>query len=189
MFSIFNILFALIESDITNKVFVIEKDNSLIVKLYPFKSSKYNIHLTVDKQVEIQNIKTDVNGITRIINETYTIYYTPETDNISYCFKDNYDEDDIHNIKLLDIYIYQDVNNVYLTDMRQLGGGLKNDTKPDYDLLDIGHVDGRPYRKANTLIITMPKKYEPFKEQILAAVDKYKVGEDYSIVFFEDEEE
>ena len=182
-------LFYYIESDITNKVFVIEKDNSLIVKLYPFKSSKYNIHLTVDKQLEIQNIKTDVNGVTRIINETYTIYYTPETDSISHCFKDNYDENNGANIKLLDIYIYQDVNNVYLTDMRQLGGGIRNDAKPDYDLLDIGHVDGRPYRKANTLIITMPKKYEPYKEQILAAIEKYKVGEDYSIIFFEDNEE
>ena len=50
-------------ADYIEKVFVIEKDNSLIVKLYPFKSSKHNIYLTVDKQVEIQNIKTDMKHI------------------------------------------------------------------------------------------------------------------------------
>ena len=178
-----------IESDITNKVFVIEKDNSLIVKLYPFKSSKYNLNLKVDKQLEIPNIKTDVNGITRIVNEIYTVYYDLNSDNIAYCYQDSFDESDDSKIKLLDIDIYQDVDNVYLTDMRQLGGGLRTDVKADYDLLDIGHVDGRPYREANTLIITMPKKYESHKQQILDALDKYKVGESYSVIFFEDNED
>jgi hypothetical protein len=72
--------------------------------------------------------------------------------------------------------------------MRQLGGGLIEEAKDDYDLLDIGHSNGRPYRKSNTLIITMPKKYEQYKDKILQALDKYKVGEDYPVLFFEDEE-
>jgi hypothetical protein len=72
--------------------------------------------------------------------------------------------------------------------MRQLGGGLRKDAKDDYDLLDIGHINGRPYRQGNTLIITMPKKYEPYKDRILEALEKYKVGEDYPVIFFEDKE-
>jgi hypothetical protein len=72
--------------------------------------------------------------------------------------------------------------------MRQLGGGLVEDTIDDFELLDIGHINGRPYRKGNTLIVTLPKKYEPYKDMILNAINKYKVGEDYPIVFFEDEE-
>ena len=178
-----------IESDITHKIFAIEKDNSLIIKLYPFKSSKHNIDIKVDKTLEIPDIKTDVNGVTRIINEMYTIYYDTETEELGYKYSDNYDENVSNHIKLLDLNIYQDINNVYLTDMRQLGGGLKNDAKDDYDLLDIGHINGRPYRKGNTLIITMPKKYESHKDKILEALSKYKVSEDYSIVFFEDKEE
>ena len=73
--------------------------------------------------------------------------------------------------------------------MRQLGGGLRTDVKADYNLLDIGHINGRPYRQANTLIVTMPKKYESHKQQILDALEKYKVGESYSVVFFEDNED
>lgn len=182
-------LFYYIESDITHKVFIIEKENSLIVKLYPFKSSKYNIDLRVNKQVEIKNIKTTVNGELRAINETYSIYFNPTTEELGYCIKDDFETVDKTNVKLLDIFIHQDIDNVFLTDMRQLGGGLRKDSKPDYDLLDIGHIDGRPYRKANTLIITMPKKYEPYKDQILAAINKYKIGEDYPVIFFKDDEE
>ena len=178
-----------IESDISNKVFIIEKDNSLIVKLYPFKSSKYNINLKVDKQLTIPNIKTDVNGKTRIINETYTIYYDLKNDNIAYCYNSNFDSTNVFHVKLLDIYIFQSIDKVFLTDMRQLGGGLRSDAKADYDLMDIGHINGRPYRKTNTLVITMPKKYESHKQQILEALDKYKIGESYSVVFFEDEED
>jgi hypothetical protein len=35
----------------------------------------------------------------------------------------------------------------------------------------------------------MPKKYESHKQQILDALEKYKVGESYSVVFFEDNED
>ena len=178
-----------IESDITHKLFIIEKDNSLIIKLYPFKSSKYNINSKVDKNLVIPDIKTDINGVTRVINETYTIYYDLESDEIAYSYNSDYDNTISTHVKLLDLHIYQDVDNVYLTDMRQLGGGLRNDAKEDYDLLDIGHINGRPYRKGNTLIITMPKKYEEHKDKILEALNKYKVSEDYSIVFFEEDEE
>jgi hypothetical protein len=32
----------------------------------------------------------------------------------------------------------------------------------------------------------MPKKYEQYKDKIIKAIDKYKVGEDYLVLFFED---
>ena len=176
-----------IESNIIDKIFIIEKENSLIVKVYPFKSSKYNINLKDNKQCEILNIKTDINGVMHVVDNTYTVYYDSKNDNISYCFDSEFDATAY--TKLFDIHIYQDTNNVFLTDMRQLGGGLKYDAKEDYNLLDIGHIDGRPYRQADTLIITMPKKYEPYKQQILDAIDKYKIGESYSVIFFEDNDE
>ena len=176
-----------IESDITNKLFVIEEDNSLIIKLYPFKSSKHNLDLKVDCTATIKEIKTDVNGIMRIINELYTIFYNKETSKLEYVFKEKFVEDE-NKVKIFDLNIYQSVDNVFLTDMRQLGGGLRKDAKDDYDLLDIGHINGRPYRQGNTLIITMPKKYEPYKDRILEALEKYKVGEDYPVIFFEDKE-
>ena len=178
-----------IESDITNKIFVVEKDNDLLIKLYPFKSSKYNINIKTDKNVSIKDFKTDVNGIIRAINEEYIIYYHLKEDKLLFSLKDNYEEDNVDYIKIMDLKIEQEVDNTFLSDMRQLGGGLIKEAKDDYDLLDIGHINGRPYRQSNTLIITMPKKYEPYKDKIQAAINKYKVAEDYLVLFFEDEEE
>ena len=177
-----------IESDITHKLFVVEEDNSLVVKLYPFKSSNRNINLTTDLTLTIENIKTDVNGVMRAINEIYILYIDIETGKFQYALDNEYEDLKKH-IKIAEIDIHQSIDNTFITDMRQLGGGLVKDAKNDYDLLDIGHMDGRPYRKTNTLIITMPKKYEPYKDKILSALEKYKVGEDYPILFFEDDKE
>ena len=182
-------IFYYIESDITHKLFTIENDNELLVKLYPFKSSKYNIDLKTELTATIKNIKTDVNGISRIINESYVLYIDKTTNKMLYSYKDNYDSKNNDYIKLVDIDVYQDTDNVYLTDMRQLGGGLSNEAKNDYDLLDIGHVNGRPYRKGNTLIVTMPKKYESHKQLIQETLEKYKIGEDFVVLFFEDKED
>jgi hypothetical protein len=180
-------LFYYIESDITHKLFTIEKDNELLIKLYPFKSSKHNINLTVDLNVTIENIKTDSNGIMRIINEIYIVFLDLNDYSLHYLIDSEYEEKE-NIIKIAEIDVRQAIDNTFLTDMRQLGGGLSKEAKNDYDLLDIGHIDGRPYRKSNTLIIKMPKKYEQYKDKILAALDKYKVGEDYPVLFFEDEE-
>lgn len=177
-----------IESNISNKVFLTEQGDNLIVKIYPFKSSKYNLNIKVDKTVIINDIKTNVNNVSRIIEAVYTIYYNKDIEELEYCLLENYDDTNTRLVKILDIEIKQAVDNTYLTDMRQLGGGLSLEAKDDYDLLDIGHADGRPYRKSNTLIVKIPKKYEPYKEQILQTIEKYKVGEDYPIILFEDEE-
>ena len=177
-----------IESDITNKLFVVEKDNSLVIKLYPFKSSKYNINTKTDLTLTIKDIKTDVNGVMRVINEIYHIYYNKITNQLDYYLDEDAVITSTDIIKILELDIHQAIDNLFLTDMRQLGGGLINDAKNDYDLLDIGHINGRPYRQGNTLIITMPKKYESHKDKIKAVLDKYKVGEDYTIIFFEDKD-
>jgi hypothetical protein len=174
-----------IESDITNKLFVIEDNDSLLIKLYPFKSSKYNLDLKTDLALTINNIKEVVNGVNRAITENFIIYI--ENNNLLYSIANEYEE--VYNkVKIAEIKIEQDVDNTYLSDMRQLGGGLPADAKDDYGMLDIGHINGRPYRKSNTLIVKMPKKYEQYKDKISEAINKYKIGEDYLVLFFEDEE-
>jgi hypothetical protein len=186
-----------IESDITNKLFVIDnvdKTDSLEVKLYPFKSSKHNINLLTDLSVTISNVTTDyeeadkTRTIKKVANETYLLYIDKPTMKLCYEVESLYESNDNHVVIAL-LEIKQAEDSTFLTDMRQLGGGLKNETKEDYNLLDMGHINGRPYRKSNTLIITMPKKYEQYKDKIMDALEKYKVGEDYPILFFEDEQE
>lgn len=186
-----------IESDITNKLFVIDNIDtfdSLEVKLYPFKSSKHNINLLTDLTVTIPNITTTTEDtetlqpIKRVANEIYVLYIDVTAMQLHYEVKSEYKEQSNY-IKIAELEISQAEDSTFLTDMRQLGGGLKLETKEDYNLLDMGHINGRPYRKSNTLIITMPKKYEQYKDKIMDALEKYKVGEDYPILFFEDEQE
>ena len=73
-------------------------------------------------------------------------------------------------------------------DIRQLGGGLPENEPDNYNLFDIGHINGRPYRQAGTLVITLPSKYKEYEERIMNVVKKYMVAEDYPVIFFEDEE-
>ena len=146
------------------------------------------MNIKVDKTVIINDIRTNVNNVSRVIEAVYAVYYNKDIEELEYCLLENYDDTNTRLIKILDIEIKQAIDNTYLTDMRQLGGGLSLEAKDDYNLLDIGHADGRPYRKSNTLIVKIPKKYEPYKEQILQTIEKYKVGEDYPIILFEDEE-
>ena len=64
------------------------------------------------------------------------------------------------------------------------------ESEPDnYNLFDIGHINGRPYREAGTMIITLPKKYEQYKDIIESTINKWKVAENYAAIYYEDKEE
>lgn len=175
------------EEDQENKLFLIEKDIDLHVRLYPFKSSKYGLNITKDLRLVIPFIKTTVNGVERVKNENYIVYMNLETNDLEYVFESDYKEEDEH-VYLALISVVEKKNDQYLTDMRIRGGGLPEDMHDNFNLLDIGHIYGRPYRQANTLVITLPKKYEPYKNEILEVINKYKVAEDYPVLFFEDDE-
>lgn len=170
-----------------NKLFLIEKDFDLSVRLYPFKSSKHGLNITKDLRLTIPFIKTTVNGIERIRNESYVLYIDTDNNMLQYLFKEDFESAE-NRVELATINIAEVKSDQYLTDMRLKGGGLPEDMPDNFNLLDIGHIYGRPYRQANTLVITLPKKYEQYKDEILAVINKYKVAEDYPILFFEDDE-
>ena len=178
----------LIEEDITNKIMMAEKDNNLIVKLYPFKSSTYNINKQTDSTIQISYIRTDGELIQRIREAEYTVYYIKAHDKIDYCYAEDYKESEEY-YKLFNVLIEQSDEAIEIYDMRQLGGGLSEDEEDNFELLDIGHINGRPYRMAGALVLTMPSKYESHDEYIQKAIDKYKTAEDYVAVFYKDEED
>ena len=180
-------LYYLIEEDITNKVLLLESDNNLIIKIYNFKSSKFNINKQADSTLQVSFIKTDGELVQRIREAEYTIYYEIENKKISFCYAEDYEESD-NLIKLFNVLVEQTSDAIEVFDMRQLGGGLSEDEEDDFELMDIGHINGRPYRIAGTLVLTMPTKYKPYEEQIRKVIDKYKTAEDYVAIFFEDEE-
>ena len=178
----------LIEEDITNKIMMAEQDNNLIVKLYGFKSSTYNINKQIDSTIQISYIRTDGELVQRIREAEYTVYYIKANDRIDYCYAEDYKESEEY-YKLFNIIIEQSDDAIEVYDMRQLGGGLSEDEEDNFELLDIGHINGRPYRIAGSLVLTMPSKYESHDEYIQKAIDKYKTAEDYIAVFYKDEED
>ena len=181
-------LYYLIEEDITNKIIIAEKDNSLIVKLYSFKSSKLNINKQSDSTIQISYIKTDGDLVQRIKEAEYVVYYVKAYDKIEFCYAEDYIEDD-SKYKLFNILVEQTDSAIEIHDMRQLGGGLSEDEPDDFELLDIGHINGRPYRMAGALVLTMPTKYSSYDEYIQKVINKYKTAEDYIAVFYKDEED
>ena len=173
--------------DEENKLFLIENGVDLIVRLYPFKSSKYGLNITKDIRLIIPFIKTTVRGVERVKNESYTVFMDLKSKTLDFCYESEFQESE-DKVYIAIVTIEEVKSDQYLTDMRLKGGGLPEDMPDNFNLLDIGHIYGRPYRQANTLVITLPKKYEPYKKEILDIVEKYKVAEDYTILFFEDED-
>lgn len=181
-------LYYLIEQDITNKIMMVESDGDLIVKLYNFKSSKFKINKQTDTTLKISFIKTEGELVHRIREAEYTVFYNRDNFKITYCYAEDY-EDKPNLYKLFNIIVQQTDNAIEIYDMRQLGGGLSEEEEDDFELVDIGHINGRPYRIAGTLVLTMPTKYKPYEEYIQKVLDKYKTAEDYIAVFFEDKED
>ena len=181
--------------EMDNKLYVLEHGNNIEIKLYPFKSSKNGLNIKRDLRLTIPSFKTDVNGQVRAKNECYALCINKNTEELCYFFNDDYKvkkEENAEEVKycvlLTTITVIEKLGEDYLTDMRVRGGGLPEDMPDNFNLLDIGHIYGRPYRKANTLVFTLPKKYEQYKDEILEVINKYKVAEDYAVLFFEDDE-
>ena len=72
--------------------------------------------------------------------------------------------------------------------MRRRGGGLPENAEDDFNMLDIGHLYGLAYRKAGTVVITLPTKLKPYEDLIKKVVSKHIVAEKYPVIIFEDKE-
>lgn len=73
-------------------------------------------------------------------------------------------------------------------DVRVPGGGLPEKSEGNYNLFDIGHVKGRPYRRGGTMVIELPKRLQEFESYIRNAVERHIVsGEHYILVYKEQE--
>lgn len=70
-------------------------------------------------------------------------------------------------------------------DARTFGGGLPDDQKDNYNLLDISHINGRPYRKGGDVVITLPKAVESHHEIVDKAVSKHISSGDRHIIIYE----
>lgn len=138
--------------------------------------------MPIDKTISF--IKTEVNKVERIREAEYLFYINLSNQNIDFVFKEDYE--DKLGIALFTIKVYQTPDAVNIIDMRQLGGGLVEDAPDNLNLMDIGHINGRPYRPTGTIVFTFPKKYEKYEDDILKAINKFISATDYPVVIFED---
>ena len=80
-----------------------------------------------------------------------------------------------------------------IADIRIPGGGLPLADEDDYDLLDIGGIEGRPLRRGSTLIIRMPTTLSKYRENIEQEINKHIVAGTEAVIVFDqgrkDEEE
>lgn len=176
----------LVETSLEDRIFTIEEENDLKVKILPFKSSLNVINMEYPTDIVIPFVISENEFIHRIREGTFTVYVI--NNKIEFCYQEDFHEKE-NALELFNVIIKQTPEAVKINDMRQLGGGLPEDMPDNYNLLDIGHINGRPYRQACTLVFTLPKKYEKYKAEILAAINKYRNAEEYPVIFFEDKED
>jgi hypothetical protein len=70
-------------------------------------------------------------------------------------------------------------------DIRINGGGLPLDSAPNYNMLDIGHINGRPFRVGSTLIIRLPARLREHDEKIRLTIGKHSSSGDYPVIVYE----
>lgn len=173
----------LIENDLNSKVHILENKDKVSVKISSFISSSHKIHIEKSVTIDIPLIISENDNVITKVKDAKYVFYLDHNGSINYCNIDNFDK---KNIKLFEVIVKQNDEAINQYDLRQLGGGLPDNQEDNFNLFDIGHIHGRPYRRGGTLIVTLPKKYEKHKELITATLDKYKVSEDFIALYFED---
>ena len=151
-------------------------NGDIVVTLEPLSDSEKKVYIKEAQSLTVPSI-----------SKTWLVCATPCTSVtqsvISLVDKDEYssirDGWEIAEITITPKY------NTQLTDLRTSGGGLPYGEPNDYNLIDIGNINGRPYRIGSTLIIRMPKKYEIYKDRIEAAVNQHISACEYPVIIFE----
>lgn len=164
-----------IEESVSDKITWKIDNGKIYFNIKPFKSSINNIDSTFSM------LSTDLAYDEFIVSSLNLYICYSSTLNIVRA--DMYDQS--YGIKIAEIQISKQKADNVIFDMRQLGGGLPEDATPDYDMLDIGHINGKPYRKGGTLVITVPARLKPYEDLIIKAVKKHMVAEEFPIILFE----
>lgn len=147
-------------------------NDKLNIVVSPYYSSSLNI---------AKNEKTDI--IINDINKNYVLYMRKTSvfnDQNFYILEENEKSTDI---KIADIIIKLS-NNIIPTDVRVIGGGSSKYN--NYDYIDTGNIHGRPYRVGTSMVITLPKRYEPYRDQLQKQIDKHISSAEAAIIIFKD---
>lgn len=148
----------------------------IYVTIHAYHNSRYKINTESDQTLKMPDnyhtylvcVKHSKEGVDNEFNLVRPEFYGKDENGIK--------------VATISVASSSDVN---ISDIRPLGGGLPIDMDDDYDLMDIGHIQGRPYRLGSVLIIRLPKKLEAYKDRIKSEVDKHIAAGDYPIFVFD----
>lgn len=149
-------------------------DNMFFLTVHPYISSEKCMYTATDQTFKIEDL-----------TEKYNLFIgkgSTDLQNMFFLLKEK-EEPELSYVKVASImFEIEQVPQVH--DIRILGGGLPEDQNDDYDMFDIGHILGRPYRVGSTLIIRLPLKFQSYEERIRAEIDKHiSAGDAYVLVF------
>lgn len=149
-------------------------DSMFFLIVHPYISSEKRIFTATDQTFKIEDLAARYN--------LFVGKGSTDLQNMFFLLKDN-EEPELSYVKVASI-MFETKQVPQVHDIRISGGGLPEDQDNDYDMLDIGHVFGRPYRVGSTLIIRLPLKFQKYEERIRAEVDKHiAAGDAYVLVF------
>ena len=178
----------MINNNVEEKFRLERKEDVITINLQPYKNSTLAVYIPEIKEpLSIPLVTIEGNQEIHLKEETF--YLTAKSNNSASFFEviniKNYTPDK-GNI-LSTISINQKGTKKIIYDMRQRGGGLKADSKDNHDCFDIGHVHGRQYRKAGSIIITLPAYLKEHKKLVLNIVEQYTLAGDCPIILFEED--
>lgn len=144
------------------------------VVVQPFVSSTKKIHISSSQTFRVTDFATEyalyVNEGSTDIENTFSLVDRRENPGLG--------------LTRVAVIAFESTSETVACDTRVMGGGLPDDQPDDYDMLDIGHINGRPYRLGSTLIIRVPKKIKTYEERIRRELNKHiAAGDEYVLVF------
>lgn len=149
-------------------------DNSLYLMVHPYTSSAKNIHTSTTQTFKVDDL-----------SENYILFVGKGSTDITSLFFLLKDSDIPESSWTKVATLTFDTEQMpIMCDARVMGGGIPVDQPNDYDMLDIGHIFGRPYRKGATLIIRLPIRLQSYEDRIKKEIDKHiAAGDEYIIIF------
>jgi hypothetical protein len=150
-------------------------ETGLYVTVHPCRSTQYRINATRDRTLRIEDPRLE-----------YTLCCKPGSTDVENDFilvrADDYTGSDGLKVATVRVTSKPDAKTF---DIRINGGGLPLDKEPNYNLLDIGHINGRPYRVGSTLIIRLPARLKEHATKIKQAIEKHSSSGDYPVIIYE----
>ena len=151
-------------------------DGHLYIIAEPIFSSEQQINLPEGAELEVPDLSKTYYLCTRKVN-------APDESVLRLIEEDEYMMS-LHGMLLAKININTNTK-TEIMDIRIPGGGLPLPDDDDYDMLDIGGIEGRPLRRGGTLIFRLPIILKEHREKIEQEIKKHIVAGTEAILVFD----